>query len=406
MNVLFLSQIVPYPPHGGVLQRGYNLIRELNNHHDVHLLAFHHPDALPAEELQSAREHLAGFCASVETFPLWPKAHPLLRLPAFLLGALSTQPFGALAYRSRAFSAAIDRHLQQSDIDVVHVDTITLAPFLRQGSPPALLTHHNIESQLFARRAAAERNPLARAYVAREARKLEEFERRFCPRFSRNVTVSDADAATLTRMLPGLNCVVVPNGVDCSYFAARPDAAEPRLIYTGGLNMFANLDAVDYFLNEVWPTIRAAVPDARFVIIGQDPPQRLLALAKEESGIDVTGYVDDVRPYVADASVYVVPLRVGGGTRLKVLDAMAQGKAIVSTSIGCEGIDVDPGRDLLVADDAADFARRVIELLNDSQARRRLGNEARRTVEARYQWSAIATVLARAYEEVAGTTEP
>jgi len=404
MNVLFLSQIVPYPPHGGVLQRGYNLLRELSSAHRVHLLAFHHPDALAAEELDAATEHLAGFCASVETFPLWPKAHPWLRLPAYLLGALSTQPFGALAYRSRAYTAAIERHLTQSDIDVVHVDTITLAPYIRPDWPPALLTHHNIESQLFARRAAAESNPLARAYVEREARKLENFERRFCPLFSRNVTVSDTDTATLVNMVPGLDCLVVANGVDCNYFSSHPEASQPRLIYTGGLNMFANLDAVDYFLAEVWPTVLEAVPDARFVIIGQDPPPRLLALAEQESGIEVTGYVDDVRPYVRDAAVYVVPLRVGGGTRLKVLDAMAQGKAIVSTSIGCEGIELEPGRDLVVADDAASFARRTIELLSDAQARRRLGDEARKTVEARYQWSAIAAVLGRAYEEVSEST--
>ncbi len=399
MNVLFLSQIVPYPPHGGVLQRGYNLLRELSNSHRVHLLAFHHPDALASEELQAASEHLADFCESVETFPLWPKAHPWLRLPAFLLGALTTQPFGVLAYRSRAFAAAIDRHLTLSDIDVIHVDTITLAPYFRPDWPPALLTHHNIESQLFARRAAAESSPLGRAYVGREARKLENLERRFCPRFSSNVTVSETDAATLLDRVPGLDCVVVANGVDCDYFRPHSDADQPRLIYTGGLNMFANLDAVDYFLVEVWPTVREAVPDARFVIIGQDPPSRLLSLAEQGIGIEVMGYVDDVRPYVADAAVYVVPLRVGGGTRLKVLDAMAQGKAIVSTSIGCEGIEVEPGRDLLLADDAASFAGKTIELLNDAEARRRLGNAARRAVEARYQWSAIAEVLGRAYEK-------
>jgi glycosyltransferase involved in cell wall biosynthesis len=182
---------------------------------------------------------------------------------------------------------------------------------------------------------------------------------------------------------------VVPNGVDVEYFTPEVEHETPTLIYTGGLNMFANLDAVLFFLREIWPAISAAVPSVRFIVIGQDPPHELREISKRDSRIEVMGYVDDVRPYVARAAVYVVPLRVGGGTRLKVLDAMAMGKAIVSTSVGCEGIHVSRGEHLLIADDPKHFARVTVDLLGDRGRRALLGRSARRLVETHYAWPLI-----------------
>ncbi|HSN04213.1 MAG TPA: glycosyltransferase [Nitrospira sp.] len=399
MKVLFLSQIVPYPPHGGVLQRGYNLVRELGREARVHLLAFVHPDVLPTEAAcRESRAALEKFCEAVEYFPLWPKASPLHRIAGLAAGALSPRPFSVLAHRSAAFQRRVSELIATKNFDVIHVDTIALARFLdKRWSIPAVLTHHNIESQLMERRAGAERGLLARLYLRRETRKLLAYEAEMSGSFDVNVFVSKTDEKTLLERVQGLRTAIVPNGVDVEYFTPNQGRDMPALIYTGGMNMFANRDAVMFFLNEIWPLIRKQVPDVRFFAVGQDPPKELLELAARDAHVVVTGYVTDVRPLVCDASVYVVPLRVGGGTRLKVLDAMAMGKAMVSTSIGCEGLDVRPDEHLLVADSPEQFAEKTVRLLQDPGRRLTLGRTARELVERRYSWRTIGGQLLEAY---------
>ncbi|MGA6826476.1 glycosyltransferase [Nitrospira sp. NS4] len=399
MKVLFLSQIVPYPPHGGVLQRGYNLVRELGREARVHLLAFVHPDVLPTEAACcESRAALEKFCEAVEYFPLWPKASPLHRVAGLAVGALSPRPFSVLAHRSAAFHRRVSELIATKNFDVIHVDTIALARFLdKRWSIPAVLTHHNIESQLMERRAGAERGLLARLYLRRETQKLLAYEAKMSGSFDVNVFVSKTDEKTLLERVPGLRTAIVPNGVDVEYFTPNQGKDMPALIYTGGMNMFANRDAVMFFLNEIWPLIRKQVPDVRFFAVGQDPPKELLDLAARDPHVVVTGYVTDVRPLVCDASVYVVPLRVGGGTRLKVLDAMAMGKAMVSTSIGCEGLDVRPDEHLLVADSPEQFAEKTVRLLQDPGRRLTLGRTARELVERRYSWRTIGGQLLEAY---------
>ena len=401
MKVLFLSQIVPYPPHGGVLQRGYNLLRGLGAHARVHLLAFVHPDELPtAESCEESRRVLRGFCERVEYFPLWAKASKLHGLAALAAGVGSARPFSTVAHRSAAFQQCVSESLAQEQFDIVHVDTVALSQFIDgQRSVPSVLTHHNIESLLMERRAEVETRPLAKRILQRESEKLARYEALMSPRFDVNIMMSAHDEATLRGRVPGVSTAVVPNGVDTKYFTPSGDARTPALIYTGGMNMFANRDAVTYLLEEIWPIVAASVPDVRFFAVGQDPPKELLAYAARDPRVVVTGKVPDIRPYVAEAAVYVVPLRVGGGTRLKVLDAMASGKAIVSTSIGCEGIDVTPGEHLLVGDTPAAFAQATIDLLKDPARRRALGTSARGQVERRYSWDVVGRQLLDAYDQ-------
>lgn len=399
MKVLFLSQIVPYPPHGGVLQRGYNLVRELGRGATVHLLAFVHPDVLPTEAAcRDSQAALEKFCEAVEYFPLWPKASPVHRIAGLAVGALSTRPFSVLAHRSATFRRRVAELVETKNFDVIHVDTIALAQFLDQRwSIPTVLTHHNIESQLMERRAGAESGLLARLYLRRETQKLMAYEEKMSGTFDVNVFVAQTDEKTLMGRVPGVRTAIVPNGVDIEYFTPNPGKDMPALIYTGGMNMFANRDAVMFFLSEIWPLIRNQVPEVRFFAVGQDPPKELLELAARDPQVIVTGYVNDVRPLVWDATVYVVPLRVGGGTRLKVLDAMAMGKAMVSTSIGCEGLEVRPDEHLLVADSPAQFADKTVKLLRDSRHRDTLGRTARELVERRYSWRMIGGQLLESY---------
>ena len=222
MRILFVTQIVPYPPHGGVLQRGFNLLRELGRTHDVHLLAFHHPDELPpGEALEQSRAELGKFCSAVEYFDLWPKKSPAHKFLGLGLAALHPAPFSVLAHRNRKLVATASQNCAGRDRppDIVHLDTVALAPYAAscQGIP-IVLAHHNIESQLMQRRAEHERGVLQRKYVETQARRLRRYEAQVCGQFPLNITVSDADAATLGEICPGVRTVVIPNGVDTDYF--------------------------------------------------------------------------------------------------------------------------------------------------------------------------------------------
>ena len=400
MKVLFLSQIVPFPPHGGVLQRGYNVVRELGRHAEVHLLAFIHPDVLPTPTtLDESLVELRNHCASVEYFELWAKKSRLHKVAALATSAVSSSPFGMVAHRSPAYRRRVRELVTREGFDIVHVDTIALAQFvdLDRSKAATVLTHHNIESMLMARRAQVERRMAARRFIQREADKLAGAEGAIAPRFDINIVMSPNDCEALVSRAPGVRVAVVPNGVDTGYFTPDPSKETPALIYGGGMNMFANRDAVMHFLTETWPRIRAARPDVRFFAVGQDPPPELRAIAERDANVIVTGYVSDIRAYIWQAAVYVVPLRVGGGTRLKVLDAMAMGKAMVSTTVGCEGIDVAPGQHLLIADAAEAFADATLALLGDAGRRFALGRAARDLVERRYAWPVIGNQLLDAY---------
>lgn len=403
MRILFVTQIVPYPPHGGVLQRGYNLLRELGREHEVHLLAFHHPDELPfGEPLERSREELGRFCKAVEYFPLWPKQSAAHKLLALAAGALYPGPFSVLAHRSRPLARRIQAICDgPSPPDIVHLDTIALAPYRRYcGRVPAVLGHHNIESQLMARRAAHESGTAARMYVAAQTRRLTAFESREAAQFPLNIVVSEADGRMLSSLCPSASSASVPNGVDVEYFHPRPGEETPALVYTGGMNMFANRDAVEWFIESIWPLVKREVPDVRFFAIGQRPSAKVVDAAARDPSIEVPGHVSDVRPWVARSAVYVVPLRVGGGTRLKVVDAMAQGKAIVATTVGVEGIVGEDGRHFVLADEPAAFAREVVRLLRDPLERARLGAAARARAEDTYAWRILGGSLVGAYERV------
>lgn len=406
MKIVFVSQIVPYPPHGGVLQRGFNLVRELGRKHEVDLLAYVHPDTFhKPNELEESKQVLGEFCRRVEYFPLWPKKSQWHKLAAFAMGFPYPKPFSVLAHRSKAIEQRLRELIAEDRPDLVHLDTIALAPFQKAaGDVPCVLTHHNIESALMARRSKVERTALARYYVALQAKRLARYEAEQSPKFPLNVMVSRVDADHLRSVAPGAKTLVVENGVDIEYFKPIRGQEKPALIYTGGMNMFANKDAVMWFLEAMWPRLKKSVPELEFYAVGQDPPEDLRQLAAKDPSIHVTGFVDDVRPLVAKSAVYVVPLRVGGGTRLKVVDAMAQGKAIVSTAVGCEGIRVTHGKDILIADEPEPFADHVLSLLQDEQKRLALGDAARSLAESDYAWPSLGDKLIEGYEQVLSET--
>jgi len=294
--------------------------------------------------------------------------------------------------------------------DFVQVEAIEMAQYglavkkMSLPSPPVVI-FDDINAEYLLQRRAFEtdvKHPrlwLGAFYSLLQWQKLRHYEAKACRRMDRVVVVSQADQKALQRLLPDLESTVVPNGVDTGYYLPvdTEKESDSTLVFTGKMNFRPNVDAVIWFTQKVWPLIQSEFPEARFRVVGRNPHPRLKPL-RELPGITLTGYVEDIRPHIAEAGVYVVPLRVGGGTRLKVLEAMSMGKAIVSTSLGCEGIDITPGQELLIADEPLYFAKEVVSLMRDHRRRRELALAARRLVEVRYDWQHITSLMERVYE--------
>jgi glycosyltransferase involved in cell wall biosynthesis len=228
-------------------------------------------------------------------------------------------------------------------------------------------------------------------------------ERIYAARADHVLAVSEDDRDFFARFLDSRKISVIPTGVAIQYFQPSSDRGDPNsLVFTGSMDWLPNEDAVFYFADQILPRIRRRMPKAKLVVVGRRPSKRLQALAKSSDGVQVTGEVTDIRPYVEHASVYVVPLRVGGGTRLKIFEAMAMGKPVVSTSIGAEGLPVQHDVDIILADGAEEFANRVVELLGDPGGRHRLGHAARRLVEQNYSWSSASAQFDGVLSRVVG----
>jgi len=259
-------------------------------------------------------------------------------------------------------------------------------------------THHSIESELLRLRARRIPNRAVRAYVMHQANLMERVERRLCARFDVNIMTSETDAERLRALAPGSRTSAVPNGVNVDYFQPTPlhQVVPGRVTFLGPTYMFPNRDAVQFFLADAWDLVRARCPESTLHLIGKSSPADKNRF-QSRPGVMSQGYVPDIRPHFAEAACAVVPIRVGGGTRLKILDAWAMGKAVVSTSIGCEGLKTVDGRNILIRDDPVEFAEAVIKVLSDGELRERLGREGRATVEQTYAWPVIGRQLNSLY---------
>jgi glycosyltransferase involved in cell wall biosynthesis len=284
----------------------------------------------------------------------------------------------------------LSQWISQQRFDVAVCDFLASAPnFPQKLETPTALFQHNVETMLWRRRAQTEANWLDRLVSKIEYAKMARFEPAQVRRFHRVIAVSEADRDAMSAMVDPDRISVVPTGVDLSQFCYDADSEPDNrlVVFTGSMDWKPNIDGVQFFCKEIWPFILARVPDARFRIVGRDPDSRVRNLASDS--VEVTGSVPSIVEHLRQAAVFVVPLRIGGGTRIKIYEAMAMGKATVSTSIGAEGLDVRDGSDILLADQPAQFASAVCALLLDGEKRRRLGKSAAATA-AKYDWSVIA----------------
>lgn len=405
-RLLFLAQILPHPPDGGVKIRTYHVLRLLAREFDVDALCFHRrsarEDSAGVEESVGAlREH----ADRVEAFAIPQERFRVRLVWDHLRSVLRRRPYTYYSYESRDFLSRLHGLLDRQTYDLVHVDSLDLSRYLSElPDLPIVCAHHNVESELLRRRGdSVDFSPL-RAYLRFQADLLEREEDRWCRAVALNVTVSERDRRTLEDRVPGASCFVVPNGVDTDEFRpAEPEGGESGsgLVFVGGCTWFPNRDALTYFSDEILPLLRERRSELEVHWVGR-ADEETRSRFRRDHGIEMPGYVEDIRPYVRRAACYVVPIRVGGGTRLKILDAWAMGKAVVSTSQGCEGLAAEDGDNILIRDSAEGFAEAVDRVLADPDLRRSLGGRARETAEETYSWEVIGERMIERYRAMVG----
>lgn len=387
------------------MQRSYYLMREVARYHEVQVVAFrqhaHQPDA---KLLDEAKEALSSF-ANLSHVSDLPEARMRGGRPALALRSLLPGPPYTIRWGTcRDYARAVRTAIEQFRPEIVHFDTVSLAPYLDLiGNTRAALNHHNIESHMLLRRAELEANPLKKLYLWQEGQRLKAYERKVANRFQLHLVCSPLDAQRLISNTGMVAVKEVPNGVDLEYFRPVGDvqSQDPNtLIFVGRMSWYPNTSAIRFFLKQIWPQLVAMRPDAEIKIIGRDPPADLVDAGMRDRRIKVMGFVDDIRPLVSASSVYVCPIFDGGGTKLKMIDAMAMGKAIVAHPVAAEGLKLEHGRNVLLAKDPGDFAQHCIRLFDNPELRSDLGESASRLAERAFGFDAIGKTLAGFYADL------
>ena len=385
VRLLWVKASKLFPVDTGGKIRSVNILRRLAKTHELTLISYYggqrDPDyeaALP-REFPRAQVVWTGIADAQGLRGVLDYAYRLPRL----------EPYSISKFTHPAVQKLVASQLSSGQIDVGICDFLHPTMNFPQRLPiPCVLFQHNVEAALWRRMAATETNPIRKISYTLEAVRMSRYERRTLARFHHIIAVSENDRQQMLEMDPTCEITVVPTGVDTQEFQVAPPSSitPPRVVFTGSMDWEPNIDAVEYFCMQIWPRVLGEFPDAIFQIVGRHPFAKVQRLASKS--VQVTGTVPSVTDYLRDATVVVVPLRIGGGTRLKIYEAMAMGKALVSTSIGAEGLTFQNGRDLLLADDATAFAEAILLLLRDAQARRRF-EVAAAQLAAQFDWSVV-----------------
>jgi glycosyltransferase involved in cell wall biosynthesis len=399
MRILFVTPFLPSPPRFGGQRRLDGLMRSLAKRHDISLISFTATDEFKQPALEATRE----YCQEVVTFPDMEFVERRSKRLLQARSLVSTHSFEHLLVARRVdFLARLQQLIDSERFDIVQVEFVQMAALKfrlpRRRRMRTLLDEHNIEFDIVKRTASGQVSPMRRLYSAFDWRKLKREEVNAWRWFDGVSVTSQRDAAILSELEPRTKVSVVPNGVDIELF--RPASRQPdkdSLLFFGAMNYYPNHDGLTYFVEQIFPLILAKRPNTKLWVVGPAPP----AVKKLQSAnIEVTDFVDAVEPYIDAASAVIVPLRLGGGTRLKIVEAMSKAKPIISTRVGAEGIDVVDGQSALLADDPQSFAAHVESVLADPALAQSLGNAARKLAEDRYSWPALVSGLERFYEQL------
>lgn len=386
LNILWVKIGGLWPLTSGGRLRSFHLINALSKRHNITIVTTHSSEEDPADLQQQLPS-----CNIVSR-----EYRPAKKNSARFLFSLSQSLFSPLPvdlYKNRlpALRDEVKQLLKTSDFDACVADFLVAMPNLPPNlNIPLLFFEHNVEYMIWKRLEKTHSNIIARSLLALEWRKMRRYEIQSCKRADTTITVSQDDKALLSQDVSDRRIVPISTGVDVDFF--QPDAstveAPFELVFTGSMDWHPNEDAMFYFIDAIWPLIRQDIPNATMTMVGRNPSSKLRSCA-ESASIRITGTVDDVRPFIAKAALYVVPLRIGGGTRLKIYEALAMGKAVVSTTIGAEGLPLVEGQHILRADDATSFAKTAVNLLRDQRARDNLAAEGRRLMVEKYSWDKV-----------------
>ncbi len=394
IRVLFLSPTVPFPLTDGGRIRVFNLLKQIATKNDVTLLAL---ETQPTDaEGVAALQQLGVQVHLVPNAPTLPRLSVGTLIKAFL----KRQPITVARYDLPAYRQKFKELIATETFDLVHYEMFHTAQFHTEARLPGVLSQQNVDSAIWRRLCDETVNPFYKFAYWTQQLAFQRYERVLSPKFDAVTCTSDIDAAVFQQHCAEDVIEIIPNGVDVSHY--QPDFASEapaHLIYIGSMDWYPNEDAVGFFSDEVLPQVQENVPEVRFSIVGGNPSARVQKLAERE-GIVVTGRVPEIKPYFAEATVFVVPLRIGSGTRLKILEALAMGKAIVSTAVGAEGLDLRDGEEIFIADEPAAFADAVTRLLTDVPLRRRIGENGRARVKQDYDWRSIGEKLHRRYTKI------
>ena len=387
------------PLDSGGKIRSYHILRELARNHSVTFFSFH-----PAQE-NAAHAELNRVFERVVSCPIkLPAAKSLSELLRYGTALFSPEPYAIRKYCQPQVAAELKELVESERFDVIVCDFLVAAGVIPwEADCATVLFTHNVEAMIWKRHSEVARNPLWKALSWREWQTMSRAERKYLQAADHVLAVSQTDRDFFAEFIPAAKLTVIPTGVDIEYFQPSNEQEDPQtLVFTGSMDWLPNEDGIFFFVQEVLPLIRAEISSVKLDVVGRKPSRKLQQLATANSEhVHLTGWVEDIRPYVAKSCVCIVPLRVGSGTRLKIFEAMAMAKAVVSTSIGAEGLPGRHGIELLLADSPEEFAKCVIALLRQEAMRRRIGSAARALVEAKYGWPSVAAEFAAVLERVA-----
>lgn len=397
MHLLFLARELPLPANNGTRLRTWALLRALAAEgHAVTLLAFARAGETGLADVSAMRD----VCREVELVPLAIESlSATANLGARARALPRPRPYSVGRFRSAEMRRVVRRRLTAGGVDAVVCDVFT-AVNLPDTRAPIVLNHENVEHIILRRYCDVERTSAKRAYAWLEYLKMRRWEQVTCGRARVGLACSGLDARTLSALAPSLPIVIAPNIVDMA--GDPPAAAEDSatILFQGGMDWLPNRDAVAFFASAILPRVQERLPGAKFLVAGRNPSPEFVASFAHIRGMSFTGTVSDMQPVIARATISVAPLRIGSGTRLKILEAAALGKAVVATEVGAEGLDFVEGEEIVIADEPIQFAERVVELLGDPARRRAIGAAARRRAEQHYSLAALQQAVVRAAAHV------
>lgn len=409
MRLLWISHFLPYPPRAGLLQRSFYLLKNLSRSAEIDLVALNQPRLLhplmtgESEPEAAAVKELGRFCRVLSYVDVDVKTTAdQWRLA--LRSLVAPSPYSVAWLKNEKFKRAIKSAVATSKYDVIHFDTIGLAQYLQsieehKGDALITLGHHNAESHMLLRRAAKEKNLLKRAYFLQEGYRLSRYERTWCPRFDLNIVCSDLDGQRLGELTGAKPMLTIENGVEVGSWPRHQVDSDPySLIFIGTMDWYPNADAVRFFLREVWSRLAQSDSRYRFDIVGSNPPEDIRQLAAADSRIHIHGYVEDLSALLTQAGIFICPIRDGGGTKLKVLDAFAAGFPMVAHPVACEGIGVENGKHVLFASSPDEWVAQIRRLSLDRDFAHSLGRAASHHITERYSFSEISVKFSNALE--------